>query len=260
MKIALAQMKLSSDIDDNFAKTVNCIKKASENDADLILFPEINLTPFFPQYEKLDDRNYLMDLNSEYVRGIQKACKKHNIHASPNLYILENGKPYDMSLLIDNNGDMLGNQKMVHVKQAEYFYEKSYYTPSDDGFNVFETVFGKIAIVICFDRHFPESIRTATLKGAQMILIPTANTTFENDELFKWEIQVQAFQNNVFVAMCNRTGIEDKMEFSGKSIVSDVDGNVVAIADNSEMMLFADIDLKKSDKKEYVHLRREGFY
>lgn len=260
MRIALAQMKLSSDIESNLEKTLSVIKTASKNGADLISFPEIHLTPFFPQYEHEDVHDCLMDLNSRYVDELKNACLRHNVFVATNLYVPEGRKAYDMSLLIDDNGEIIGKQKMVHIKQAEKFYEMSYYTPSDEGFHVFETKYGKIAIVICFDRHFPESIRTVALNGAELILIPTANTTDEDSELFKWEIKVQSFQNNVFVAMTNRVGIEDEMEFCGQSIVSDVDGQTVAIADDREQILYADIDLKKSKNKEYLDLRRKEYY
>lgn len=260
MKIALAQMKLSQDIDLNLKKTLNFMKTASENGADLISFPEIQLTPFFPQYEHIDAKKYLMDLNSKYVNEIKEACLKYNIYAAPNLYILENFKAYDMSLLIDNNGQIIGKQKMVHIKQAEKFYEQSYYEPSDEGFKVFQTEFGKIAMIICFDRHYPESIRTATLKGAELILIPTANTADENSDLFQWEIKVQSFQNNVIIAMTNRVGIEDEMKFNGQSIISDVNGDTIALAGDCEEILYADIDLNKANKKEYIHLRRNDYY
>ena len=153
MKIALAQMKISEDIDENLKKTINSIRVASENKVDLILFPEIHLTPFFPQYENIDVENYLITQDSHYIKRIQEACFKYDIFA------------YDMSFLIDNHGNIIGKQKMVHIKQAEKFFEESYYDPSDDGFNVFETKFGKIGIAICFDRHFPESIRTLHLKA-----------------------------------------------------------------------------------------------
>ena len=63
---------------------------------------------------------------------------------------------------------------MVHIAQAKQFYEQDYYTPSDTGFKVFDTPFGKVGIVICYDRHLPESIRTCTLKGADLIIVPTA--------------------------------------------------------------------------------------
>ena len=95
-----------------------------------------------------------------------------------------------MSFLIDDEGNIIGTQKMVHVAQCEQFYEQSYYTPSEEGFSVFDTKIGKIGIVVCFDRHYPESIRTEALRGAELILVPTANTTAEPLEMFQWEIRV----------------------------------------------------------------------
>lgn len=153
---------------------------------------------------------------------------------------------------------------MVHVAQAYQFYEQDYYTPSDDGFQVFDTGFGKIGIVVCFDRHYPESIRTEALMGADLILIPTVNTKSEPSEMFEWELRVQAFQNSVMVAMCNRVGREGEMDFSGESIVVDANGNVVAKAGNQEQILYADIDLSKSGKirssRPYTDLRRKEWY
>ena len=67
-----------------------------------------------------------------------------------------------MSLLIDDAGSIVGTQKMVHISQSEHFYEQDYYSTSEDGFAVFDTKFGKIGIVVCFDRHYHESIRTET--------------------------------------------------------------------------------------------------
>lgn len=64
----------------------------------------------------------------------------------PNLYLLENGKTYDASIFIDKNGEVKGVQKMVHVAQAEQFYEQDYYTPSDEGFRIFDTEYGKLAL------------------------------------------------------------------------------------------------------------------
>ena len=79
-----------------------------------------------------------------------------------------NSRRYDTSLWIDPHGELLDCAKMVHIAQAEQFYEQDYYTPSDDGFKVFNTPFGRVGIVICYDRHLPESIRTCTLMGAQL--------------------------------------------------------------------------------------------
>lgn len=191
-------------------------------------------------------------------------CRKNQIMAVPNIYLLENECPYDASILINKNGKILGIQKMVHIAQADKFFEQDYYTPSDDGFKVFETEFGKLGIVVCFDRHYPESIRTEALKGADLILIPTVNTKAEPSEMFEWELRVQAFQNSTIIAMCNRVGAEGDMDFSGESIVVDANGNVLAKADDKEQILYVDIELKAASAiraaRPYTQLRRTEFY
>ena len=135
---------------------------------------------------------------------------------------------------------------MVHIAQAENFYEQDYYAPSNDGFKVFDTEFGKVGIVICYDRHLPESIRTCTLKGADLIIIPTDNTKAENLEMFEWEMRVQAMENQVFIAMCNREGVEGNMDFAGESLVVHPNGSVVCKADNREQLVTCNIDLKEA--------------
>lgn len=139
-----------------------------------------------------------------------------------------------------------------------------YYTPSEEGFQVFDTPLGKIGIVVCFDRHYPESVRTEALKGAELILIPTANTKAEPSALFQWEIKVQAFQNSVNIAMCNRVGLEGETDFSGESIVADFNGETLVLADDREQLLFAEVDLSAArqtrERKPYTSLRRAELY
>ena len=153
---------------------------------------------------------------------------------------------------------------MVHIVQAPCFYEQDYYTPSDTGFLVHETAAGRIGVVVCFDRHIPESIRTCVLRGAQLIIIPTANTRDEPLEMFEWELRVPAMQNGVFIAMCNRVGIEEQMDFCGESIVVGPDGDVIAKAGNGEMILYADLDLDRVEEsrraRPYLALRRPEHY
>lgn len=160
MRIALAQMKNAGTIKENLDKSIEFIKEASENNADLILFPEVQLTEFFPQYKEQNVTHYRLHLDSKEVKKFQSASKKYSIISVPNIYLEEEGKPYDASLMIGKDGEIIGIQKMVHIAQADQFYEQDYYTPSNDGFKVFDTEYGKIGIVVCFDRHYPESIRT----------------------------------------------------------------------------------------------------
>lgn len=208
MRIALAQMKNQGSVEANLNQSIEWMREAAEHGADLILFPEVQLTEFFPQYQGQDVRRYRLGLESPEVQAFRKASREWNIWASPNVYLEENGKAYDASLLIGADGQIAGIQKMVHIAQACQFYEQDYYTPSDDGFRVFDTPWGRIGIVVCFDRHYPESIRTEALMGADLILIPTVNTKAEPAEMFEWELRVQAFHNSAAIAMCNRVGCE----------------------------------------------------
>ena len=205
-----------------------------------------------------------MQFDDFRIQGIMETCRELGIWASPNLYVEQNGCYYDMSLMIDDRGDLQGISKMVHVFQAEQFYERDYYIPSEEGFQVYDTPFGKVGVVICFDRHLPESIRTCAIRGAELIIIPTANVASEPLDMFEWEIRVQAFQNNVFIAMCNRTGKEGSMDFAGPSLIVDCDGNVLFKADGREQLIIQELDLtqvsESRKKRPYLKLVRPECY
>lgn len=269
MKLAMYQMCNAGSMELNIEKSISAIKEASHNHADLILFPEVQLTEFFPQFQGQDKSAYLVDRNSSAVRAFQDACRKYHIMAVPNLFLKtdragDSTKGFDASLLIGADGMIYGIQKMVHIAQAEQFYEQDYYLPSDDGFKVFDTPFGRIGIVVCFDRHYPESIRTEALKGADLILVPTVNTKKEPMEMFEQEIRVQAFQNSVFIAMCNRVGTEEDMDFAGESLVVSPKGEVMQKADDREQLVYAELPLEKAkmirQSKPYTSLRRKEWY
>lgn len=264
MRLAMAQMSNSGSEEGNMRKSLQALKEAAKNGADLVLFPEVQLTEFFPQYPGQDVSCYQRTIDSDIIKQFCSACREYAVMAVPNLYLLENGQPYDASILIGKDGNLVGVQKMVHVAQAEKFYEQDYYTPSDEGFQVFKTEYGTIGIVVCFDRHYPESIRTETLQGADLILIPTVNTKEEPSLMFEWELRVQAFQNSVILAMCNRVGVEGAMHFSGESMVVDENGEVLVKADDREQILYVDINMQKVKNvrvaRPYTQLRRTEYY
>lgn len=264
MRLAMFQMENAGSMQENLKKSLDAIRNAAAEGADLILFPEVHLTEFFPQYPGKDVSAYSISMESDIIKAFCHACREYHIMAVPNIYLIENGKTYDASILIDEAGSILGVQKMVHIAQAEMFYEQDYYVPSDNGFQVFETRLGRIGIVVCFDRHYPESIRTEALMGADLILIPTVNTKQEPMKMFEMEVCVQAFQNSVIIAMCNRVGREGAMDFAGESLVISADGRVLVKAEDAERIVYADINLKESEKirraKPYTSLRRTEMY
>ena len=262
--IAAAQMRMTDDMDENFAKSISFIEQAAKAGADLIAFPEVQLSPFFPQYEGRDASRYEIPLDHPYVKSFCNACRENHIIATPNFFLKEGGKTYDANLVISEEGEILGISKMVHIAQAEQFYEQDYYTPSEEGFIVYDTSIGKIGIVICFDRHYPESIRTSALKGADLVIVPTANTKSEPMELFAWEIKIPAFQNSTNILMVNRVGLEDEMDFAGETLFAGPSGETLYIADDRECLIIQEMDLDAAhamrEKKPYVSLRRTELY
>lgn len=262
MKIALVQMSMGKEISENLDKSLKYCDMAKN--CDLVFFPEIQLTPFFPQYHNICVDHYCMDIHDAALLKLFQKAKEHHYYLSPNVYLKAKGAQYDASLWISPEGELQDVAKMVHIAQNVKFYEQDYYTPSEDGFKVFSTPFGKIGIVICFDRHIPESIRSCALKGADLIIVPTANTKAEPMEMFEWEVRVQAMQNQVFLAMCNRVGTEDEMQFAGESIVIHPSGDIVAKADDREQLLMCDINLQEVKEVRrgvnYLSLRRPSQY
>ena len=244
MKLAMVQMQMEDSIDRNLAKSIHYMEQAAETGADLIFFPEVHLTPFFPQYEKRDAEPWAMALDGKEITAMRDACRRLGLYASPNVYLKQGAFRFDASLMLGPDGEIMGISKMVHIAQAKYFYEQDYYSPSDDGFKVYDTPFGKIGIVICFDRHLPDGIRSCAMQGAELVLIPTANIEGEPLELFEWEVRVQAFQSTVYAAMCNRVGPEGELTFAGQSLLAGPDGGLLHKADHREQLVLLDVPLE----------------
>lgn len=242
MRLSMAQISMSTDIEKNKEKTLAYCQKA--NGSDLLFFPEIQFTPFFPQYRKRYVEHFVMKQDEEILQKIQIISRNQKMYISPNLYMEIYGKRYDASIWIDRAGRQVDIAKMVHIADAEFFHEKNYYTPSDDGFKVFDTEFGKVGIVICYDRHFPESICVSKSIGARLIIIPTANCKAEPMDDYTQEICDLARQNRVFIAMCNRVGKEGDMDFAGESLVVNPAGEIVLKADAREQLLTCELLLE----------------
>ena len=258
MKLAMAQMRMGPTVAENLTQTISYMEQAKAAGADLIFFPEVQLSPFFPQYEKRDATQWLLTEDSAEIQSIREACKRLRLWACPNVYLELDGKRFDASVMISDNGNVIGISKMVHIAQAKYFYEQDYYAPSDDGFKVYDTPFGKIGVVICFDRHLPDSIRSCARQGAELVIIPTANIDGEPLELFEWEIRVHAFQNTVFAAMCNRVGQEDEITFAGQSLLAGPDGDLLFKAGGSEGLFVVEVITEQArreqDKRPWIFL------
>jgi len=263
LRVGLVQMAMTRKVDENLARSIGYLDQAVKHGVNLICFPELQFSPFFPQYPRKDITPYLMPLSDPLFIRFRAAAAAAKLVTVANLYLRALNGNYDASPVFDADGTLLGISKMVHIVQLPRFYEQDYYTPSDEGFKVYDTMVGKIGVVICFDRHFPESIRSCALLGAELIVIPTAVINDEPVETFIWEMRIAAMHNRIFIAMCNRTGPEGDVIFCGRSFIIGPEGDCLIEAGPGEELLVADIDLGRvaaAQQHPYFQLRRPEKY
>jgi predicted amidohydrolase len=258
-RIALAQMKVDPEPEENLVRCRQWLANAAKNRVDLLVFPEGQFGPYFPQYANQDASRYLMTLEAPILKDFRKACAEYHIHATANIYLDEVSGRYSATVFIGDHGEILGINRKMHITNVPQYHEQDYFDAGQDGFPVYRTGLGNIGVVICYDRHYPESLRACAMQDAHLVLIPTANTRDENMEMFEWEMRVSAFQNGLFIAMCNRVGQEDGMSFAGESLLTDPDGNLLAKGGSGEELLVGDInqDLVKKSRlaRPYLKLR-----
>jgi N-carbamoylputrescine amidase len=147
--------------------------------------------------------------------------------------------------VIDSDGSLLGKTRMVHITEYDGFHEQGYYAPGDLGAPVFDSAVGPLGVAICYDRHYPEYMRALALGGAEIVVVPQAGAVGEwPDGLYEAEMRVAAFHNGYHVALCNRVGREERLDFAGQSFVCDPAGRVIARAgEGVDELLLVDVDL-----------------
>ncbi len=245
IKIALIQQANTSDRDKNLRRGLEALEKAASAGADLVVFPELSFLPFLPQHPARAG----FEIHAEEVPGpatriISRKAAELGVAVVFNLLEIQAGKTYDSSPVIDRDGRLAGLNRMVHVMEAPGFHEKGYYHPGDLGAGVFEISCGRVGVAICYDRHFPEYMRALALKGAELVVIPQAGAKGEwLPGLFEAELQTAAFQNGYFIALANRVGREEVVDFEGGSLVVDPSGQIIARAGkDTEEILLAEVD------------------
>lgn len=247
MRIALAQIASSPDRDANLTRALESMAEARRAGADLVAFSEVVLDRFFPQ--EPDDRAALQ--LAEPIPGpttgrIAARARELGIVTVFNLYEAgADGRRFDSSPVFDADGRLLGVTRMLHITDYEGFHERSYYAPGDRGMPVYDTRAGRIGVAICYDRHYPEVMRSLGLQGAELVVIPQAGTVGEWPEgMYEAEVRTAAFQNGYFTALVNRVGEEGRLTFSGESFVVDPEGRVLARGKTrAEDLVVCDVDL-----------------
>ena len=245
MKIALIQQRASKDKPQNIARGLAKLEEAAQNGAALACYAELAFEWFHPQHPATGDVRALAEpLDGPLVSAFRDKARELGIVVVLNLFEREREATFDSSPVIDADGSMVGVTRMVHITEYACFHEQGYYTPGDKGAPVYRTRTGNVGVAICYDRHFPEYMRALALAGADLVVVPQAGAVGEWPEgLYEAEMRVAAFQNGYYVALCNRVGREDRLEFAGESFVCAPDGSVIARAgQGTEEILYAEID------------------
>jgi len=246
MRIALIQQHATWDKKENLARGLQAARLAAADGAEVIAFAELAFERFYPQVQATPDLLARAEgLDGPVTSAFQGLARELGVVIVLNLFEAYDGRTFDSSPVIDADGTLLGVTRMVHITEYEHFHEQGFYAPGDQGLPVFETRFGRIGVAICYDRHYPEAMRALALAGAELVVVPQAGAVGEwPDGLYEAEMQVAAFQNGYFVALCNRVGEEEHLTFSGESFVCAPDGRVLARADEGvDAILHAEIDL-----------------
>ncbi len=234
-------------------KTAQNIEQAAALGAQIVCLQELYRTLYFPQQENQDVTALADTIPGESTRLFGAIAKKHKITIIAPLFEKSgDGKFFNTAAVIGSDGEVLGKYRKVHIPQDPYFYEKEYFSEGDGGYQVFDTKFARVGVLICYDQWFPEPARINTLRGADIIFYPTAigyvkgHTSADGDWHDAWKTvqRAHAIANGVHVAAINRIGEEGDLEFWGGSFVCDSFGKVLKEASTTdEEVLVATVDL-----------------
>jgi N-carbamoylputrescine amidase len=263
VKLGLLQHACSASPAGNLKKTLALAEKAAKQGAKIICTQELFRSQYFCQNE--DHANFALaeSIPGPSTAAFQKLARKHEVVIIASLFEKRaSGLYHNTAVIIDADGSLLGVYRKMHIPDDPLFYEKFYFTPGDTGFRAWQTRYGRIGVLICWDQWYPEGARLTALQGAEILFYPTAigwhpgeKAEYGTNQHGAWETiqRSHAVANGCFVAAVNRVGLEtpiggDGLEFWGQSFVAGTSGQILAKASvDREEILLVDIDLGKVD-------------
>ncbi len=267
-------MACTADPATNLDKALRGIAEAADRGARILCLPELFRTPYFCQEENIAHFDLAEPVPGPTTNALSASARQHGVTVVGSVFERRDAGIYhNTAVVLDADGQLLGRYRKMHIPDDPLYHEKFYFTPGDLGFRVFDTRYGRIATLVCWDQWFPEAARLAALGGAEFVFYPTA-IGWHPDERSDWgERQTAAWRlvqqshavvNGVFVAAVNRTGTECTLEdspsrpadyqglqFWGRSFVADPLGGILAEAGDAEEIVIA-----SCDRSDIEHTRR----
>jgi len=263
MKTALIQQAYHDNKELTLQVTIEKIKEAAQNGAQLVVLQELHQTEYFCQSEDTKFFDYAADFESD-IAFWSNIAKENNVVLVTSLFEKRTaGLYHNTAVVFEKDGSVAGKYRKMHIPDDPGFYEKFYFTPGDLGFEPIQTSIGKLGVLVCWDQWYPEAARIMTLKGAELLIYPTAIGWFDEDsdeekarQLDSW-ITIQrshAIANGIPVLSCNRVGFEadsagvmSGTRFWGNSFVCGAQGEMMAQSDEeNETILYADIEHERT--------------
>ena len=263
MKTALIQQKYYATKEETLTVTLSKIVEAAQNGAELIVLQELHQTEYFCQSEDTKFFAYANNFEND-IAYWSTVAKDNNIVLVTSLFEKRTaGLYHNTAVVFEKDGSVAGKYRKMHIPDDPGFYEKFYFTPGDLGFEPIQTSVGKLGVLICWDQWYPEAARIMTLKGAEVLIYPTAIGWFDEDsdeekarQLDSW-ITIQrshAIANATPVISCNRVGFEadssgvlDGINFWGNSFICGVQGELLTQANaKDEAILYANLKRKRT--------------
>ncbi len=256
--VGLVQMSCTADKAANIAKALEKTREAAQKGAQIVCLQELFTSLYFCDVEDYDNFKLAEAIPGPTTDQFQALAKELGIVVIASLFEKRaQGLYHNTTAVIDADGSYLGKYRKMHIPDDPGYYEKFYFTPGDLGYKVFDTQFGKLGILICWDQWYPEAARITALMGAEILFYPTAigwavsqTEEVNQDQYSAWQTiqRSHAIANGVPVVSVNRVGQEGDMLFWGGSFVANAYGKVLYQGSHDkEEVHVQTIDLEQSD-------------
>jgi N-carbamoylputrescine amidase len=259
--IGLIQTACSSDPAANLKKTLAAAQRAAKQGAQIICTQELFRSQYFCQTEDHANFQLAEPIPGPTTKAFQKFARSNRVVIIASLFEKRaSGVYHNTAAIIDADGSLPGIYRKMHIPDDPLYYEKFYFTPGDLGFRAWQTRYGKIGVLVCWDQWYPEAARLTAMQGAEILFYPTAigwhpaEKTEHARQHAAWEIiqRSHAVANSCYVAVPNRVGHEklsgDGIQFWGQSFVAGTSGEILAKAGSAkEETLLVELDLSKVD-------------
>jgi N-carbamoylputrescine amidase len=259
VKVGLVQMSCTADVEANLEKAIAKTREAAALGAQIVCLQELFKSLYFCDVEDHANFNLGEAIPGPTTEQFGELAKELGIVIIASLF--EKRAPglyHNTTAVIDADGSYLGKYRKMHIPDDPGYYEKFYFTPGDLGYKVFNTRFGKLGILICWDQWYPEAARITSLMGAEILFYPTAigwdtneQTPAINEEQYNaWQTiqRSHSVANGVYVVSVNRVGREADQQFWGGSFVSNPFGSLLYLASHDqEEVKVVELDLDKTE-------------